>query len=127
SRSLLHDLALPGFERLLGGRIDPPGLEADRVFGRDGRAPELVPIRNPKRRNVVMRDQVIPVLQHPVERARPNNEANSVASTDQLLDQRVDHLVPDAEHIAASRLVGRLRAPILALLLTRRLLLSEPD
>src|SRR5204862_8152672 len=61
----LRRLALFRLDRLLGLRIDPPAVDADAVFGRDFRAAELVPIGDPERRQVKIRDHVIAVLQHP--------------------------------------------------------------
>src|SRR6516164_11447214 len=77
-QSLFRHLALLCFDRLLGGRIYPPRIEADRVFGRDGRAAVLVPIRHTKRCDVVVRDHVIPVLQYSVESAGVSNEAGPI-------------------------------------------------
>src|SRR3974390_911089 len=88
-RSLLRYLTLLCFDRLLGARVDPPSIQADRIFGRDGRAPELVPIRHAKRGDVVMRDNIISVLQHPIEGAGVSDEACPIRRLDQLLDKLV--------------------------------------
>src|SRR2546421_8321388 len=45
----LGHLALFRLDRLLGLWIDPPAVDADAVFRRDFRAPELVPIGDPER------------------------------------------------------------------------------
>src|SRR5689334_12341614 len=63
------DLALFGFDRLFGFRVDPPRIEADAVFRRDLGAAELVPIGNARHVGVVMRDHVVSPLQHAIERA----------------------------------------------------------
>src|SRR5215472_6004035 len=120
SRSLLRHFAFLGLDRVLGGGIDPPGLEPDRVSGRDGGAPELVPMGHTECRNVVIRDDVIAILQYPVERMGVGHQARPVGRVDQLLDQRVDNLAPDPDQVAAALLVGGLRALILALLVARR-------
>src|ERR1700751_406672 len=124
---LLRYLALLCFDRLLRARIYPPGIQADRIFGRDGRAPELVPISHAKRRDVVMRDYAIAILQYPVESAGVSDEARSIRRLDQLLDQFVDHLAVDAEHVLAPRLVGGLRPPIVAQFVPRRLRCAKSD
>src|SRR5438874_1227533 len=115
--SLLRHFAFLGLDRLLGGGIDPPGLEADRVFRRDRGAPEFVPMGNAERRDVVMRDQVIAVLEDPVERVRMGYQARPIRRSDQLLDQLVDDFAFDAEQVAAALLVGGLRTPIFTLLI----------
>src|SRR4051812_15410404 len=117
--SLLRHFAFLGLDRLLGGRIDPPGLKADRVFWRDGGAPELVPVGNAERGDMVMRDQVIAILQYPVEGVRVGQQAGPVGRPDQSVDQLVDDFAPDAHQGAAALLVGGLRAPIFALLVAR--------
>src|SRR5207244_12998030 len=98
----LRDLALFRLDRLLGLRIDPPAVDADAVFRRDLRPPELVPIGDPERRQVKIRDHVIAVLQYPIEGAGAGDEAGPVGRRDQLLDQFVDDRVLDAEQIAAA-------------------------
>src|SRR5271165_595361 len=113
SRSLLRYFALPGFDRLFGGGIDPPGLEPDGVFRRGGGTSELVPMGDAERRDVVMRDQVIAILQYSVEGMRVSHQARSVGRPDQILDQLVDGFAFDAHQVAASLLVGGLRAPII--------------
>src|SRR6516225_5261342 len=124
-RSLLRRFTLFSLDRLLGCSVDPPGIHADRVFGGDRGAPELVPQRNTEFRDVVVRDQIIAILQYPVERLRMRNEARPVRRPDQLFDEVVDDWAPDAEEISASLLVGGLGAPILALLIAGRQRLRE--
>src|SRR5271165_1593116 len=119
-RSLLRHLAFLGFDRLLGGGVDPPGLEPDRVFRRDRGAPELVPMGDAERRYVIVRDQVIAVLQYPVEGMRVGYQTRPVGRPDQPFDQLVDDLALDPEQVVASLLVGGLRAPIITLLVARR-------
>src|SRR5215831_4378319 len=84
SRSLLRHFAFLSLDRLIGGGIDPPGLEPDRVSGRDGGAPELVPMGDTECRNVVIRDDVIAILQYPVEGVRVGHEACAVGRTNQF-------------------------------------------
>src|SRR5947208_15581825 len=75
---LLYDLALLCFNRLFGNGIDPPGIQANGVFGGDGGPPVLVPIGHAKRCDVVMGDYVIAVLQYPVERAAVSDKARPI-------------------------------------------------
>src|SRR5439155_19337921 len=99
-RLSLGRLALFCLDGLLGFGVDPPGIEADAVFGRDLRAAVLVPISDPERRQVKVRDDVIAVLQDPIERAGMGDEAGAVGRTDQLLDQFVDDRALDAQEVA---------------------------
>src|SRR6516162_9145405 len=70
-------------------------------------------------------DDVIAVLQYPIQSAGMSDDACPVGSLDQLLDQFVDDRTLDAEDIAAALLVGRRRAEKLALLVARRQRLRE--
>src|SRR6266478_2351717 len=124
---LLNDLAFFSLDRLLGGRIYPPGIQSDCVFRCDGRSPVLVPIRHTKGRDVIMRDYIISILQYPIERARVGDKARPIGRLDQLLDQRIDDLALDAEHVLASLLVCGDRPEIVAQLIPRRLRCAERD
>src|SRR5215472_4351333 len=114
-KSLLRYFAFLGLDRLLGGWIDPPGLEPDCIFRRDRGPAELVPVRDAECRNVVMRDQVIAVLQYTIERMSVGHQARPVGRPDQPFDQLVDDFALDAHQIAAALLVGGLRTPKFAL------------
>src|ERR1700739_1214008 len=103
---LLGYLALFGFDRLLGGGVDPPRVQTERIFGGSRRSPELVPRGHTERREVVMRDHVVSILQHAVERAGMGDEARPIRRADQLLDQLIDDLALDPEQVAAALLVG---------------------
>src|SRR5260370_42435864 len=94
SASLLH-LALLRLDALLGLRVDPPGIEAEAVFGRDFGAAKLVPVADPERPEMELRDHVVAVLQDPVERMGMRNQAGAVGRPDQFLDQLVDNRALD--------------------------------
>src|SRR5688500_11600748 len=98
----LRRLALFCLDGLLGFRVDPPGVETDAVFRRYRRPPELVPVGDEILAGVEIRDHVIAVLQHPVERVRMRDQAGAVRRLDQLLDQFVDRRALDAEQVAAA-------------------------
>src|SRR6266446_960437 len=124
---LLNDLAFFSLDRLLGGRIYPPGIQSDCVFRCDGRSPVLVPIRHSKGRDVIMRDYIVSILQYPIERARVGDKARPIGRLDQLLDQRIDDFALDAEQVLAALLVGCNRPEIVAQLVPRGLRCAERD
>ena len=75
-RSLLRHLALLRLDRLLGFGIDPPGIEADaRISARPAGGGTCPNRRRGTPPDVKLRDHVIAVLQHPVERMRVGDEA----------------------------------------------------
>ncbi len=57
---------------------------------------------------MVLRDHVVSVLQHPVERPRVRDETRPIGRLDQLFDERIDGFVFDAEDITAPLLVSGL-------------------
>src|SRR5262249_4989523 len=124
ARSRLY-LALLRFDRLLGFRVDPPGVETKAVFRRNFRPPELVPGGHPERGVMKIRDYVIAVLQDPIERVGVRDQAGAVGGADQLLDQLVDDRALDPDQVAAAVLVGRFRTPEFALFVARRQRLAE--
>ena len=56
----------------------------------------------------------------PVERPGMSDEARPIRCPDQFFDQLVDDLVLDSEEVAAAFFVGRLRTPVITLLVAGR-------
>src|SRR5579885_3645689 len=78
---------LLGLDGLFGAGIDPPARDAETVFRRYLGMLEFVPVGNPEGGIVELRDHVIAVLQHAIERMRMGDQALPRRRRDEFLDQ----------------------------------------
>src|SRR5882724_2366420 len=69
------------------GRVDPPGLQAQRIFGRDGRPRELVPIGDAIAAQMPAGDDIKTPKQDSVEGTGPLNQTFPVGRSDQEIDK----------------------------------------
>src|SRR6516162_3220871 len=81
---------------------------------------KTIPARGPHFAVGPLRYDVVVPQQNPIERVGGGFEIAAIFREDDLLDHRVDRWILDADHIERAGLVGGLRAPETALLVTGR-------
>src|SRR2546428_3417619 len=120
SIALPGDVSLPWRQPRGLGRVDPPGVEAQLVLGRDGGAAEHVPRRHAEVLDVPVWDDVEAPEQHPVEGARPIHQALPVGGRDERLHEGVDDRILNAGEIAAPEHARARGRPVIDLFVARR-------
>src|SRR5262245_15340688 len=107
--------------------IVPPGLGDAACVARFGRGPaEHVPIGEPVRGLVPVRDPIAAAADHSVEHPAGRRQAHAAIGCDDLLDERIDDRIGDAGDILRALHRGGLRGKITPQRVARRARKAEP-